>query len=139
MSLCVLDTDIVTLYRGGHALVCKHVGSHSPADLAVTVLTIEEQLSGWYGLLRRIKQPPQVAWAYQELANAVQFFSLLRILSYSLPAIARYDSLRVLKLNIGKMDLRIAAVVQENGGVLVTRNLRDFQRVPNLVVENWAV
>ena len=37
------------------------------------------------------------------------------------------------------MDLRIAAITLENSGVLVTRNLRDFQRIPNLVVEDWAV
>jgi tRNA(fMet)-specific endonuclease VapC len=44
-----------------------------------------------------------------------------------------------MKLNIGKMDLRIAAITLEIGGTVVTRNLRDFQRIPNLRVENWAV
>ena len=139
MSLYVLDTDIVTLYRAGHPRVCRHIGSHSSTDLAVTVLTIEEQLSGWYSLLRKAKQPTRLAWAYRELADAVQFFSALRILSYTLSAIGRYDALRTLKLTIRKMDLRFAAVVLENSGVLVTRNLRDFRRVPNLAVENWAV
>ena len=62
------------------------------------------------------------------------------ILPFPEPAILRYDqSERRSDLNIGKMDLRIAAVILENSGVLVTRNLRDFQRIPNLVVENWAV
>jgi tRNA(fMet)-specific endonuclease VapC len=37
------------------------------------------------------------------------------------------------------MDLRIAAITLENAGILITRNLRDFQRIPNLSVENWAV
>ena len=37
------------------------------------------------------------------------------------------------------MTLRIAAVVLENNSVLVTRNLRGSQRIPNLTVENWAV
>ena len=48
MSLYVLDTDIVTLLRRGHSRVCQNVASHPTTDLAVTVLTIEEQLSGWY-------------------------------------------------------------------------------------------
>ena len=44
-----------------------------------------------------------------------------------------------MKLNIRKPDLRIAAITQEVGGTLVTPNLRDFQRIPNLPLENWAV
>jgi tRNA(fMet)-specific endonuclease VapC len=43
-----------------------------------------------------------------------------------------------MNLNVRKMDLRIAAIVLEAGGTLVSRNLRDFRRVPNLVVEDWA-
>ncbi len=139
MSLYVLDTDTVTLLRRRHPRVCRHVANHPAAELAVTVLTIEEQLSGWYRLLRTVTQPPQVAWAYQELADAVQFYAPWRILSYSVAAIAGYDRLPATKLNVRKTDLRIAAVVLENAGVLVSRNLRDCRRIPNLTVEDWSV
>ncbi len=37
------------------------------------------------------------------------------------------------------MDLRIAAITLEHGGVLVTRNVRDFQDIPGLAIENWAL
>ncbi len=139
MSLYVLDTDILTLYQRGQAAVRRNAASHIAADLAIAVLTVEEQLSGWYTLLRKARQPPQVAHAYQELADSVQFFGLWRILPFSVAAIACYDHLKALKLQVRKTDLRIAAVTLEHGGILVTRNLRDFQRIPNLVVENWAV
>jgi tRNA(fMet)-specific endonuclease VapC len=139
MSLYVLDTDTISLYRLGHARVRQKVNAQPATDLAVTVLTVEEQVSGWYQTLRKAKQPAQLARAYQELAEAVQFYGQRQILPFSVPAIARYDGLRSLNLNVRKMDLRIAAVTLEHNGILVTRNLRDFQRVPNLVVENWAV
>jgi predicted nucleic acid-binding protein len=31
-----------------------------------------------------------------------------------------------------------AAIVVENAGVLVTRNLRDFLRIPHLNLEDWT-
>jgi hypothetical protein len=55
MTLYVLDTDIVTLYRRGHEAVMRHALMHTPEELAITIITVEEQLSGWYALLRRVK------------------------------------------------------------------------------------
>ena len=60
------------------------------------------------------------------------------ILDFDLPAIARFESLKSMKLNVGPMDLRIAAIALEHGFTVVTRNLRDFRRVPGLVCEDWS-
>jgi tRNA(fMet)-specific endonuclease VapC len=37
------------------------------------------------------------------------------------------------------MDLLIAAHSRAAGLILVTHNTREFNRVPNLVVEDWAI
>src|SRR5438309_1456684 len=103
MSPYVLDTDMLTLYRHGHASVCQRVVSHSPADLAITVMSVEEELSGWYRLLRRARQPPQLERIYQKLAESIPFLAEWQILSFPQAAIARYDSLLGLKLNVRKM------------------------------------
>jgi tRNA(fMet)-specific endonuclease VapC len=39
---------------------------------------------------------------------------------------------------IGRKDLLIACIALANRATLVTRNLRDFQAVPGLKLENWA-
>jgi len=62
-----------------------------------------------------------------------------RILPYTESAIAQVAQLKALRLNVGLMDLRIAAVVLENQAVVVTRNRREFGRVPGLSVEDWSV
>jgi hypothetical protein len=41
-------------------------------------------------------------------------------------------------LNVRKMDLCIAAIALELQANVVTRNVRDFERIPNLVVEDWS-
>lgn len=61
------------------------------------------------------------------------------LLSFPEPAILRFENLRSLRLNVGLLDLRIAAVALENGLTVVTRNRRDFGRVPGLATEDWSV
>jgi tRNA(fMet)-specific endonuclease VapC len=75
---------------------------------------------------------------YDQIAENVRFFSRVEIVSFSEPAIAIYETLKSQRLNIGKMDLRIAAIALEHDACLVTRNVRDFQRVPGLQFEDWC-
>lgn len=39
---------------------------------------------------------------------------------------------------IGTMDLKIAAIALANDATLLSRNLRDFGKVPGLRVEDWT-
>ena len=102
-------------------------------------VAFEEQVLGRFAQVRKARRADELAEAYQHLTDTVQKLSDVVILSFTEPAITRFAHLLKLKLGVGKMDLRIGAVTLEHGGILVTRNLRDFQRIPNLIVENWAV
>ena len=138
MSLYLLDTDTLQLFQEEHPAVVLRVRSAAPADIAVSVITIEEQLSGWYTQLRMAKRPERLAWAYRRLAATVRFLSQMQIVDFDEPAIQRCVELRKLKLKVRKMDLRIAAIALHHSAVLVTRNTRDFQQVPRLVIEDWS-
>jgi tRNA(fMet)-specific endonuclease VapC len=139
MSLWVLDTDTLSLKQHGHPVVHQYYRAHLHKDLAITVITVEEQLSGWYHMLRQANRPDAVARAYQQLADTVPVLNEQQILPFPVSAIARYEQLKAMRLNVRANDLRIAAIVLDFGGTLVTRNLRDFQRVPNLPLEDWTV
>jgi tRNA(fMet)-specific endonuclease VapC len=139
MNLYVLDTDMFTLLRKAHAQVVQNYAAHLDTDqVALSVITVEEQLSGWYTQVRKAQKPDQTAHAYESLARTVEACSGWRILPFPESAILRCDQLLASRLNVRKMDLRIAAIVLENKATLVTRNLRDFQRVPNLPLEDWS-
>jgi len=135
----LLDTDTLTLFQHGQeALVQRIVAAFHAKSLGVTIISIEEQLDGRHAYRRRAKTNVQIANAYQSFTDSVRALSGINIVTFSEPAIARYNMLLAMKLNVGKMDLRIAAIALEAGATVITRNLRDFQRVPELVCENWA-
>ena len=75
MRLYVLDTDIATLSRRGHETVMRHALTHPPEELAITVITVEEQLSGWYALLRQVKTSADLTRVYDRLVETVMFLS----------------------------------------------------------------
>lgn len=50
-----------------------------------------------------------------------------------------YTDLVRQRIRICTKDLRIAATVISRNGVLVTRNRRDFERVPGLRFEDWTL
>ena len=138
MSLYVLDTDHVTLFQRAHPVVVRRVAAVEPEALAVTVVTAEEQLRGWLKAIRQASSSSKLVWAYAGLRAALGYFNSVRLLGFDQVAYARYEELRRQKIRIGTQDLRIAAIVLSVEGILVTRNQRDFARVPGLVFQDWT-
>ena len=138
MSFYLLDTNTLQLYQEKHPRVVSRVLAVAPSERAISVVTVEEQLSGWYTQLRQAKGPEKLAWAYRRLAETVRFLARIEIVDFDEPAIHRCEQLKKLKIKIRKMDMRIAAIVLERGAILVTCNVRDFHLVPDLQIEDWS-
>jgi len=70
------------------------------------------------------------------------FVSRLPVLPCDREAAAHYGKLRVFLERqgtpIGNMDLMIAAHALSQGRIVVTNNVRHFEKVPELQVENWT-
>jgi tRNA(fMet)-specific endonuclease VapC len=138
MSLYVLDTDHLSLYRYGHPEVSARIEA-TPADqLAVTIITIEEQLRAWYTQVRRARDRDRLARAYQGLFEVAETSKYIRVLPFTSHAVERYFDLRSQLPRLGKMDLAIAAIALEYDGIVVTRNRRDFEQVPDLQLDDWS-
>jgi tRNA(fMet)-specific endonuclease VapC len=105
MTRFVLDTDIVSLLQHGHPTVAMHVGNCAPNDVATTIITVEEQLSAWYTLLRRAKTARELVPVYQRMSETIQFLSRLPVLTLTEAAADLYQGLRKQKPRTGRMDL----------------------------------
>ncbi len=138
MALFVFDTDMLTLLRIGHREVSQRVKTASPNELAATVISVDETLSGWYTVIRRVTKPVDIEEAYGRLLSAVGLLSHFHLLNFTQAAISLFDQLVELKLNVGKNDLPIAAIAITNSATVVTRNVRDFSRIPRLMVDDWS-
>ena len=135
-ELYVLDTDCFTLFQFGHENIVAHA---SAVDrLAITVVTVDESLTGWYSRVRQSKTPEQLATAYRGLHKTVDALRHMEVLPYSQLAIEAQLRLRRQFRQLGKMDLAIASIALEFDATLVTRNRIDFDQIPGLKIEDWS-
>lgn len=138
MPQYLLDTDTFSLFLRGHSQVVANMVARRRKDVVTSIITVEEQLGGWYAVLRRTNDAPALARAYQRMTDTVQSLSWFTVLTFDEVAIKRFEMLRKLHPRNGKNDLRIAAVAIECGLILVTRNRVDFAEIDGLSIENWA-
>lgn len=139
MSRFFLDTNTPTLLQRKHPRLLANLALHVGEEIAVTSVNVEESLGGWYALLRQARSNADQAKAATRLANAVTNLAQFPIYPTIEPALDRFDRLVKLKLNVGRSDLKIAALALELGASVVSNNVRDFGRVPGLRVEDWTI
>lgn len=89
-------------------------------------------------MIAKAKDPSQEVAAYQRLHGLLAFFSQIIVLEYDHDAAERLVRLKRLRLRLGAMDLKIAAIALSQGALLLSGNLKDFQRVPDLLAEDWT-
>ena len=128
----LLDTcAVIDLVRGNQSTV-NQVKSKSPAEVYISSITAFEL---GYGLV----QNPDVKSHSKEVVRS--FLSEVNILSFSteeadMAAQLRY-SLKIAGTPIGAYDILIAATAKVSDYVLVTSKIKEFQRIPDLTIENW--
>ncbi len=135
----LLDTDHVSLNQRGDPLVSARIQAAGPSQIAISVITVEEQLRGWLAAVRNATTPQARVTAYERLRMAVEYFASVTLLDYTPAADALTTDLRRQGVRVGTQDLRIAAVALAHGATLVTRNGHDFRQVPGLTIVDWSL
>jgi tRNA(fMet)-specific endonuclease VapC len=106
-------------------------------EFFTTAISLEEQMRGWLAAIHRARTVHNQVFYYAKLVGLVDFYSRWEILPFEESAAVRFESLRKQRVRVGTMDLKIAAIALQANALLLTANLRDFDQVPGLRVENW--
>jgi tRNA(fMet)-specific endonuclease VapC len=102
------------------------------SEIGISSITLSELLYG----VSKSSRPEQNQWAL------TQFIAPLELLPYGDDAAQYYGDLRVhlekQGTPIGSLDMLIAAHALSIACTLVTNDEKEFIRIPNLNIENWA-
>jgi len=129
----ILDSNTISYYLRGDPQIVPRVQALAPAEVGVPAI-VEYELR--YGLLRL----PQDA-AKPRLAALMQLLQPMQRLPFDSDCAAHAARIRAeleaAGTPIGPHDTLIAATALRNQATLVTRNVREFSRVPGLQWLNW--
>ena len=127
----LLDTNIVIYVIKRRPIEILSTFNRNTGKMAVSSIT---EVELYYGAER--SQRP-----YENALVVEEFLSHLTVLSYDSKAAQHFGNIKADLAKkgslIGENDLHIAAHARSCGLILVSNNMREFQRVPNLMLENW--
>lgn len=129
----MLDTNIcVYAIKNKPEQVLQHLKASLQYGLCISAITLAELEHG----VEKSASPEK------NTAALMQFLAIMDVLPFDDAAAAEYGKicayLQRQGTPIGTMDMLIAGHAKAEGLVLVTNNVREFERVPDLEIENWA-
>jgi tRNA(fMet)-specific endonuclease VapC len=138
--MILLDTDHISLLQHPDSteaqVLLGKIKTSSDCDIATTIITAEEQMRGWLQVIARYRNPRQQITYYDKLLEFIRFFGMWNILPLDDAAAEIFQGIQ--KVRISTFDLKIAAIALTNNALLLTRNTRDFERVPGLRFADWS-
>ena len=129
----LLDTNIcIYIIKKNPIVVFDKFRSLSVGSIGISSITLAELQFG----IMKSSNPAK----NQEALD--KFLTPLEILDFDYNATIDYGNIRAyLEKNgtpIGPLDTLIAAHAKSLDLILITNNVREFERIPNLKIENWT-
>lgn len=136
----LLDTDTLSRWFRGDVRVLRRLQEAAEPGVATTIVSKIEALRGRFDQLLKAANVAEFLRAQELLARTEEFLGRVRIVPLDAAAVAEFERLVTIKglKKIGRGDLLIAGIALTRRATLVSRNLRDFRRIPNLQVVNWV-
>lgn len=132
MEKFLLDTNSWIEYFKNRNDVADRVDALPRTQLCASEITIAELIYGAYNSKNYEKHYREVMW----LKNNIEIFPIS-------DALDDYGDIRFATKRkgnpIGQFDLLIGATARHYGLTVVTDNLKDFDPMPGVKVENWII
>ncbi|NBV81599.1 MAG: tRNA(fMet)-specific endonuclease VapC [Burkholderiaceae bacterium] len=127
----LLDTNVVIYVLKHRPIKVLETFNKNTNRMAISSITLSELI---YGAEKSVKID-------KNLEAIEDFISHLEVLPYDAKASQHYGQIKAgLEKKgkiIGENDIHIAAHAISQGLILVTNNLKEFKRAPNIALENW--
>ena len=127
----MLDTNIVIYTMKNRPQEVKKQFKRHEGQMGVSVVTLGELVFG-------TEHSQQVE---RNLADVEALIARLEVLPFDNKAAYHFGQIRAALYNAGKplgpYDMMIAGHARSSGLILVTNNVKEFARVPGLLLENW--
>jgi tRNA(fMet)-specific endonuclease VapC len=128
----LLDTNIVIYVLKRRPTEVLEIFNKNANRMAISSITLSELIYG-------SEKSQNVD---KNLEAIEEFISHLDVLPYDAKASQHYGQIKATLEKkaeiIGENDIHIAAHAISQGLILVSNNLKEFRRVPNLALENWV-
>ena len=129
----LLDTDIcIYLIKKRPPEVLEQFRQHSPQDVATSIITLFELEYG----VEKSQNPQRSKDALSKFFLPLNLINLDR--SSAIEAAIIRAQLEKKGMPIGPYDLLIAGLARSRDMTLVTNNIKEFERVGSLHLENWV-
>jgi tRNA(fMet)-specific endonuclease VapC len=138
--MLILDTDHLVEYQRGTSTEARRLMEPlvaSGESYSTSIISVEELMRGWMAAIRRTSNPTQQVRAYRQLGQLFRFFASWEVFDWTPESAAIFNELKAAKIRVGTMGLKIACIALARNATLLSRNLKDYEKVPDLKVLDW--
>jgi tRNA(fMet)-specific endonuclease VapC len=129
-----LDTNTLIYFFMGSGRVAERLLATAPTEIVIPAISVYEIETG----IAKSREPGKRRKRRKQFD---QLLELVAVLPFDRAAANHAAAVRAVLEDtgqpIGPLDTLIAGTVLAHNATLVTRNLREFERVPKLLLVNW--
>jgi tRNA(fMet)-specific endonuclease VapC len=138
----LLDTDHLSVLQKStgrdYEFLSARMAQLPISDFGISIVTVHEQFLGSHTYISRTRNAQELVKGYDFMTRLVGDIKTIPVAPFDDAASILFEIFQSQGVKLSTMDLRIAAIASSRGLILLTRNYRDFVKVPGFTFEDWT-